>query len=131
RSSGLRRSGAARAWLRPGVEAFPARKALRYSFVDTPRGAGGARIGTYADRLVERRLDAAREGTSRSPNEPYAITASRRRKVAVLARDPRSSVQVWSADYGYPGDGAYLEFHRKHGKDGLRYWRVTDRRIPL
>src|SRR5207249_4704325 len=41
------------------------------------------------------------------------------------------SVQVWSADYGYPGDGAYLEFHRKHGRDGLRYWRVTDRRIPL
>jgi 1,4-alpha-glucan branching enzyme len=40
-------------------------------------------------------------------------------------------VQVWSADYGYPGDGAYLEFHRKRGRDGLRYWRVTDRRLPL
>ena len=123
--------GPARAWLRPGIEEFLARKGLRYFFVDTHLVAGGAPIGTYEDRLVERRLDAAREGTSRSPNEPYAITASRRRKVAVLARDPRSSVQVWSADYGYPGDGAYLEFHRKHGKDGLRYWRVTDRRIPL
>jgi len=108
-----------------------ARKGLRYFFVDTHLVAGGAPIGTYEDRLAERRLDAAREGTGLSPNEPYAITASRRRKVAVLARDPRSSVQVWSADYGYPGDGAYLEFHRKHGRDGLRYWRVTDRRIPL
>ena len=123
--------GPARAWLRPGLEEFLARKGLRYFFVDTHLVAGGAPIGTYEDRLAERRLDAAREGTGLSPNEPYAITASRRRKVAVLARDPRSSVQVWSADYGYPGDGAYLEFHRKHGRDGLRYWRVTDRRIPL
>jgi len=24
-----------------------------------------------------------------------------------------------------------LEFHRKHGMDGLRYWRVTDRRLAL
>jgi len=123
--------GPARAWLRPGLEEFLARKGLRYFFVDTHLVAGGAPIGTYEDRLAERRLDAAREGTGLSPNEPYAITASRRRKVAVLARDPRSSVQVWSADYGYPGDGAYLEFHRKHGRDGLLYWRVTDRRIPL
>ena len=123
--------GPARAWLRPGLEEFLARKGLRYFFVDTHLVAGGAPIGSYEDRVAERRLDAAREGTGLSPNEPYAITASRRRKVAVLARDPRSSVQVWSADYGYPGDGAYLEFHRKHGRDGLRYWRVTDRRIPL
>src|SRR5437763_12568848 len=123
--------GPARAWLRPGLEEFLARKCLRYFFVDTHLVAGGAPIGTYEDRLAERRLDAAREGTGLSPNEPYAITASRRRRVAVLARDPRSSVQVWSADYGYPGDGAYLEFHRKHGMDGLRYWRVTDRRLAL
>ena len=123
--------GPARAWLRPGLEEFLARKGLRYFFVDTHLVAGGAPIGTYEDRLGERRLDAAREGTGLSPNEPYAVSASRRRKVAALARDPRSSVQVWSADYGYPGDGAYLEFHRKHGRDGLRYWRVTDRRIPL
>jgi 1,4-alpha-glucan branching enzyme len=26
---------------------------------------------------------------------------------------------------GYPGDGRYLEFHKRHGRDGLRYWRVT------
>src|SRR5881409_2768446 len=88
-------------------------------------------IGTYEDRFKERRLDAARDGTGLSPNEPYALSASGQRKVAILARDPRSGVQVWSADYGYPGDGAYLEFHRKHGMDGLRYWRVTDRQLPL
>jgi 1,4-alpha-glucan branching enzyme len=123
--------GPARSWLRAGLEQFLARQGLRYFFVDTHLVAGGAPIGTYEDRFEERRLDAARDGTGLSPNEPYALVVSGRRKVAVLARDPRSSVQVWSADYGYPGDGAYLEFHRKRGRDGLRYWRVTDRRLPL
>jgi 1,4-alpha-glucan branching enzyme len=123
--------GPTRSWPRAGLETFLARQGLRYFFVDTHLVAGGAPIGTYEDRFEERRLDAARNGTGLSPNEPYALAASGRRKVAVLARDPRSSVQVWSADYGYPGDGAYLEFHRKRGRDGLRYWRVTDRRLPL
>lgn len=123
--------GPARAESRPGLEEFLVRKGLRFFFVDTHLVAGGAPIGTYDDRVAERRLDAARDGTGLSPNEPYELTASRRRKVAVLARDPRSSVQVWSADYGYPGDGAYLEFHRRRGMDGLRYWRVTDRRLAL
>src|SRR5213076_35602 len=50
-------------WLRPEIEEFLARKGLRYFFVDTHLVAGGAPIGTYEDRLVERRLDAAREGT--------------------------------------------------------------------
>jgi 1,4-alpha-glucan branching enzyme len=130
-SSWSRSVGPAREWERPGLEEFLARQGLRYFFVDTPLVAGGAPIGTYEDRMEERRLDAASPGTGLSPNEPYAVAASGRRKVAVLARDPRTSVQVWSADYGYPGDGAYLEFHRKRGRDGLRYWRVTDRRLPL
>jgi 1,4-alpha-glucan branching enzyme len=123
--------GPARSWPRAGLEQFLARQGLRYFFVDTHLVAGGAPIGTYEDRFEERRLDATRDGTGLSPNEPYALAASGRRKVAVLARDPRSSVQVWSADFGYPGDGAYLEFHRKRGRDGLRYWQVTDRRLPL
>ena len=116
---------------RPGLEDFVARHRLRYFFVDTHLVAGGAPIGTYEDRFEERRLDATRSPTGLSPNEPHTLPASGRRRVAVLARDPRSSVQVWSADYGYPGDGSYLEFHRKRGREGLRYWRVTDRRLPL
>src|SRR3989440_399228 len=123
--------GPAKTWPRPGLEEVVGRHGLRYFFVDTHLVAGGAPIGTYEDRLGQRRLDATRDGTGLSPNEPYTVSAAGRGKVAILARDPRSSVQVWSADYGYPGDGAYLEFHRKHGMDGLRYWRVTDRQLPL
>src|SRR3989442_8155207 len=72
-----------------------------------------------------------RDWSSDVCSSDLALSASGQRKVAILARDPRSGVQVWSADYGYPGDGAYLEFHRKHRMDGLRYWRVTDRQLPL
>lgn len=64
--------------------------------------------------------------------------------VAVFARDPESSRQVWSATEGYPGDFDYREFHRDIGYErkeaelrpclldghiriptGLKYYRVT------
>jgi 1,4-alpha-glucan branching enzyme len=61
----------------------------------------------------------------------HAVAAKGRKRVTVFARDPRSSTQVWSADYGYPGDGVYLEFHRRKGDGGLRYHKVTSRQLPL
>jgi 1,4-alpha-glucan branching enzyme len=45
---------------------------------------------------------------------------------AFFVRDTDTSLQVWSGQRGYPGDPAYLEFHKKHAPGGLRYWRVTD-----
>lgn len=38
--------------------------------------------------------------------------------VAVFARDPETSGQVWSAESGYPGHPDYREFHRDLGYDG-------------
>lgn len=32
---------------------------------------------------------------------------------------------------GYPGDGGYLEFHKKHFPGGLRYWRITSDQADL
>lgn len=37
--------------------------------------------------------------------------------VAVFARDAACSKQVWSAQYGYPGDPVYREFYRDLGYD--------------
>ncbi|MCP4804406.1 MAG: DUF1957 domain-containing protein [Proteobacteria bacterium] len=62
----------------------------------------------------------------RSPLEVHRVG-----EVSVLARHRQLSEQVWSARIGYPGDGRYLEFHKKHGQDGLRYWRVTSARADL
>ncbi|TLZ55417.1 MAG: DUF1957 domain-containing protein [Methanobacteriota archaeon] len=126
-----RPAGPARAWDRPGLEDILARHGLRYFFVDTHLVAGGTPLGTYSDRFEEQAASETRPQTKASPNEAHALVVRGGKRVAVLARDPRSSVQVWSADYGYPGDGAYLEFHRKKGKAGLRYWRVTSRAFPL
>ena len=56
--------------------------------------------------------------------EPGTVTA--------FARDPAICEKVWSGDIGYPADGVYLEFHKKHGeRRGLRYWKITGRRIDL
>jgi 1,4-alpha-glucan branching enzyme len=64
--------------------------------------------------------------------------------VAVFARDPRSSEQVWSSKVGYPGDVDYREYYRDIGYDldfetikpyihpdgirintGIKYYRIT------
>jgi 1,4-alpha-glucan branching enzyme len=126
-----RPAGPARAWNRPGLEDVLARHGLRYFFVDTHLVSGGTPLGTYGARFEEPEPPKTRPGTGASPNEAHALVTRGKKRVAVLARDPKSSVQVWSADYGYPGDGAYLEFHRKKGQGGLRYWRVTSRALSL
>ena len=41
------------------------------------------------------------------------------------------SHQVWSGDYGYPGDDDYREFHKHFEKSGFKYWKVTDRTKPM
>ena len=51
--------------------------------------------------------------------------------VAVFTRDFETTARVWQHDTGYPGDPAYLEFHKKQSEGGLRYWRITDRRTGL
>jgi 1,4-alpha-glucan branching enzyme len=59
---------------------------------------------------------------------PYLVNTS---DVAVLGRNNRSGLQVWSAEWGYPGDFDYREFHKKDGVSGMQYWRVTGARVDL
>jgi len=59
---------------------------------------------------------------------PYFVT---RAEVAVLARDNRAGLQVWSSEFGYPGDFDYREFHKKDGVSGMQYWRISGARISL
>ncbi len=51
--------------------------------------------------------------------------------VAIFPRDPRTGVQVWSGDTGYPGEAAYLDFHKKRWPGGHRYWRVTGSHVDI
>jgi 1,4-alpha-glucan branching enzyme len=76
-----------------GIDELLAEQGVRYSFLDTHGLSGakpGPRFGCYAPMLT-------------------------RAGVAVFARDPAASQQVWSAEVGYPGDASYREFHRDIG----------------
>jgi 1,4-alpha-glucan branching enzyme len=108
----------------PGLEQALAQENIRFFFVDT-----------HALMHAEPR-------PLYGPYAPVFTLAG----VAALARDPESSQQVWSAEYGYPGDPVYREFYRDIGWDldhdyvrpyiqptgerkntGIKYYRITAR----
>ncbi|NMX23895.1 hypothetical protein HCU62_08100 [Dissulfurirhabdus thermomarina] len=95
----------------PGLEAVLEAHGLRYCFVESLAvllGSAPAARGVFAPVLLG-------EST-----------------VAAFPRDPETGLRVWSADAGYPGHPAYLDFHHRGGP--LRYLRVTrrdsDRKAP-
>jgi 1,4-alpha-glucan branching enzyme len=70
----------------------------------------------------------------RSVQEPVRVASdgSEPSRAVAFARDPLICEKVWSGDVGYPADGAYLEFHKKHGeRRGLRYWKITGHKLGL
>ncbi len=135
-ASPLPDAGPQGAHLRKGVEEFLAESGIQYFIVDTPTLMGGAGTGVYLERfaglqtLWERfraRYHPGAVDVEKSPHEAYLVSSTREDvpPVAVFTRDERTGVQVWSGDHGYPGDGSYLDFHKKHFPGGHRYWRVT------
>jgi 1,4-alpha-glucan branching enzyme len=122
--------------MRTGVEDFLARERIRYFLVDSALLTGGTPLGTSSDR--RRRAFAAHDGVTR-PRTPLdtrvaywvSDTSGAHPEVAAFVRDPRTALQVWSRDSGYPGDPAYLEFHKKSEGGGHRYWRVTGADVDL
>ena len=62
---------------------------------------------------------------------PYSSGDENLRPATIFPRDPRTGVQVWSGDLGYPGDANYLDFHKKRWPGGHRYWRVTGTHIDM
>ncbi len=114
---------------RKGIERFLEEEGIRYIFVDTHMTTGANSI-SYAAlwNKIDTEYNVVEAGSVRSPYRVFALGGT---AVRVFTRDPSTGVQVWSAQWGYPGDGAYLEFHKKSFPAGLRYWRVTDRECGL
>jgi len=132
--------------VRPGIESFLAELDLGCFFSEThtieggrPVGkAAGDAIGPYGD-IVRRYViptSAAMPQTKATTYQPYyvpltIIGGEQHSGVAVIGRNNRTGMQVWSADWGYPGDYDYREFHKKDGTSGLQYWRVSGTRVDL
>ena len=122
--------------MRKGVEEVLAEHGLHYFIVDTATLQGGTTSGVYVSRFaaLERLWDQMRTSyhpgatdVTKSPYRTYFVSSvgQDRPPIAVFTRDERTGIQVWSGEHGYPGDGWYLDFHKKHFPGGHRYWRVT------
>jgi 1,4-alpha-glucan branching enzyme len=126
--------------LRKGVEEFLTENGIEYFFVDSHLLKGGAAVGVYAERFrglqdlwQQFSKGYTPENEERSPYRPYLVnsTGGPLPPIAVYSRDPLTGSQVWSGEHGYPGDPAYLEFHKKHYPGNLRYWRVSTDKANL
>jgi len=103
---------------RPGNELFLAEQRLQWTVVDGHLLRRGDPAFPYQSDLPPEEVV---EPGGPHP-KPYWIRQS---SVAAFLRDARSAAQVWSRQGGYPGDGAFLDFHKRHWPSGLRLWRVT------
>ncbi len=128
--------GAPNAGFRRGLESHLADTGYRYFFADSHMARAGEPLGVYGARFGlppdERRSEDPRPWMQHTPHVAYRVTGTDEvRQVAAFVRDPKSSEQVWSRYGGYPGDGAYLEFHKIRWPEGLRLWKVTSREHDL
>ncbi|MBI1722689.1 MAG: DUF1957 domain-containing protein [Gemmatimonadetes bacterium] len=132
--------GARRRAVRRGTDEHLASTGFGYFFTDAHLAQAGTFLGAYGEvPLGAERFDAERHDVSshaapsvvRTPYRAYRMAGGRARTVAAYVRDPRSSLQVWSRDLGYPGDASYLEFHKIRWPGGLKYWKVTGPQMDL
>ncbi len=130
--------------IRRGIDEHLADAGYRYFFVDAHlvTGARALSIGPYgavgddealkAGILASAPRGEGADAAERTPYRTYRLSgAGAGRDIAIFARDPRASAQVWSRHGGYPGDGAYLEFHKIRWPGGLKFWRVTGGGVDL
>ncbi|PJF43978.1 MAG: 1,4-alpha-glucan branching protein [Phototrophicales bacterium] len=135
--------------IRPGIEHFLAEEGLELFFTETHLIEGGAPVGVAAGEAIgpygeiKRRYlvpmaNAPKSDKNTTTFHAYYVSdttagpnAEEHSGVAVIGRNNETGQRVWSADWGYPGDFDYREFHRKDGISGLQYWRVTGARVDL
>ncbi|MFC1562062.1 1,4-alpha-glucan branching protein domain-containing protein, partial [candidate division KSB1 bacterium] len=123
------------AYERHGIEEFLSEHGIRYTFIDSHLLRGGKAIGAYADRfeglkLLVQQMEKEHSFVEQKGLTPYSLYNLKQKRsgksgVTLFTRDPKSGLQVWSGEWGYPGDGWYMDFHKKRFPGGLRYWKVT------
>ncbi len=120
---------------RPGIENYLKAQGIKVFFSETHTVEGGKPVGKAAGEAiglygeVTRRFRVPETGELQDePGTTYKAywVGDAAGDVAVLARNNRTGQQVWSGTFGYPGDAAYREFHRKDGVSGMQYWAIGE-----
>jgi len=127
---------------RKGADEFLSESGLDFFIVDSALLQGGKSIGVYIDRFealkklwgqFEAEYKPRKEDKNKTPRDVYLVNsaAEGKKPVAIFTRDPETGLLVWSGEHGYPGDGHYLDFHKKRFPGGHRYWAVTSAKSDL
>ena len=125
---------------RKGVEQLLAEHSLEYTVVDSHLTLGGQARGIWGPRFraVREMVESGQRflplDDTRSVHDLYRICSTGRAESGtsvIFTRDTDTTMRVWSGTYGYPGEGNYLEFHKKYHNSGHRYWAVTDSKADL
>jgi 1,4-alpha-glucan branching enzyme len=135
--------------LRPGIEYFLREAGIKLFFSETHLITGGAPVGVAAGEAIGPYGDIKRRylvpmssvphpGFETTTFNPYYVSdttsgpvSEEHSGVSIIGRNNETGQRVWSADWGYPGDFDYREFHRKDGESGMQYWRVTGPKVDL
>lgn len=128
---------------RIGIEQALSESSLDYFFVDTHLVEESERSSSpyvlmRGDSVQAPKAQPAIHPDHRSLYQPYFVDgpyvdgpSDKQHAATIFPRDPRTGIQVWSGDSGYPGDGNYVDFHKKRWPGGHRYWRVTGPRVDM
>jgi 1,4-alpha-glucan branching enzyme len=125
-------------YTRPSIDAFLYKYGIQYFFTEYHAIEG-------ASSSTSRRVFGIYDWDTRYVPMAASIVAGQQRAdlttdhaywmrdypVAVMGRNNRASFQVWSAAYGYPGDGLYREFHKRDDRSGMHYWKLTSKECGL
>ncbi|MBS1723578.1 MAG: DUF1957 domain-containing protein [Armatimonadetes bacterium] len=121
-------------WPRRAVDEFLRENGIEFFFVDSHMIRGGEPLGTYwqkfpqlAEMFARTRHLFTPPEEFRSEYEHYSIPGG----TTIFARDPQTTVKVWSGDVGYPGDEWYLEFHKQLYPGRHKYWRISPNKQDL
>lgn len=134
--------GQSGSYSRKGVDEFLSENGIDFFIIDSVLLKGGKSLGVYIDRFdalkllwgqFEKQYQPRDEDTKKTPREVYLIssTPEGKKPTAIFTRDPETGLLVWSGEHGYPGDGNYLDFHKKRFPGGHRYWAVTSSKADL
>lgn len=128
--------GQPKSYKRQGVDEILGEAEFKYFFIDAHLLKGGEAKGVYLEkfpalRYLWEKYKARAKAEPVRPDDLYQPYLAHPSAVSFMARDQVTGHQVWSRHGGYPGDGSYLEFHKKHFPGGHRYWKITSNSSDL